>query len=305
MVLELQAVQVDKGDTAWMLVSTILVLMMILPGLALFYGGLVRTKNMLSILSQVLGITAAAILVWVGWGYAIAFGGGLFLQRDPRLDLDADLHPGCRHSRARLRRLPDDLRGDHRLAHRRRPGGAGEVLRHALLLGDLADHRLRAARPHGLASQRLHLRAGRAGFRRRHRRPHQRRGRRAGRGLLRRQADRFPQGSDSAPFPGSDPGGCRPALGRLVRLQCRLRARGERHGRRGDDQHLRRSGRRSAELDADRADRVRPVLRCSAAPRAASPGSSRSLRPRARPVRSERCCWPRRRPRSATGSSRR
>ena len=51
---------VDKGDTAWMLVSTILVLMMTLPGLALFYGGLVRTKNMLSILSQVLGITAVA-----------------------------------------------------------------------------------------------------------------------------------------------------------------------------------------------------------------------------------------------------
>src|SRR5436853_6326583 len=65
---------VDKGDTAWMLVSTILVLMMILPGLALFYGGLVRSKNMLSILSQALGITAVAILVWVGWGYALAFG---------------------------------------------------------------------------------------------------------------------------------------------------------------------------------------------------------------------------------------
>jgi len=64
---------VDKGDTAWMLVSTILVLMMILPGLALFYGGLVRAKNMLSILSQVLGITAAAILVWIAWGYSLAF----------------------------------------------------------------------------------------------------------------------------------------------------------------------------------------------------------------------------------------
>jgi Amt family ammonium transporter len=70
------ALSVDKGDTAWMLVSTLLVLMMILPGLALFYGGLVRAKNMLSILSQVLGITAIAILVWVGWGYSLAFAGG-------------------------------------------------------------------------------------------------------------------------------------------------------------------------------------------------------------------------------------
>ena len=70
------ALAVDKGDTAWMLVSTILVLMMVLPGLALFYGGLVRAKNMLSVLSQVLGITAVAILVWVGWGYSLAFDAG-------------------------------------------------------------------------------------------------------------------------------------------------------------------------------------------------------------------------------------
>jgi Amt family ammonium transporter len=71
--------RVDHGDTAWMLVSTLLVLMMCLPGLALFYGGLVRAKNMLSILSQVLGITAAAILIWVAWGYALAFGEGTAL----------------------------------------------------------------------------------------------------------------------------------------------------------------------------------------------------------------------------------
>ncbi|HEX6375800.1 MAG TPA: ammonium transporter [Allosphingosinicella sp.] len=72
--LHLQVLSVDKGDTAWMLVATILVLMMTLPGLALFYGGLVRSKNMLSILSQVLGIVAVTILVWVGWGYSLAFG---------------------------------------------------------------------------------------------------------------------------------------------------------------------------------------------------------------------------------------
>src|SRR3546814_9188343 len=59
-----------------MLTSTILVLAMILPGLALFYGGLVRSKNMLSVLSQVLGITSVAILVWVGWGYSLAFDAG-------------------------------------------------------------------------------------------------------------------------------------------------------------------------------------------------------------------------------------
>jgi Amt family ammonium transporter len=69
----------DKGDTTWMLVSTVLVLLMILPGLALFYGGLVRTKNMLSVLMQCLTVTAIVMLVWVFWGYSLAFtdGGGL------------------------------------------------------------------------------------------------------------------------------------------------------------------------------------------------------------------------------------
>jgi Amt family ammonium transporter len=65
---------VDKGDTAWMMTSTILVLLMILPGLALFYGGLARTKNMLSVMTQVGAAAALAILVWVGWGYSMAFG---------------------------------------------------------------------------------------------------------------------------------------------------------------------------------------------------------------------------------------
>ncbi|MEO6113270.1 MAG: ammonium transporter [Sphingomicrobium sp.] len=66
----------DKGDTSWMLISSALVLMMSVPGLALFYGGLVRSKNMLSVLMQVLMIVAVASLVWVGWGYSLSFTGG-------------------------------------------------------------------------------------------------------------------------------------------------------------------------------------------------------------------------------------
>ena len=64
----------DKGDTAWMLVSSVLVLFMILPGLALFYGGLVRAKNMLSVLMQCMMITAVVIVIYVLWGYSMAFG---------------------------------------------------------------------------------------------------------------------------------------------------------------------------------------------------------------------------------------
>ncbi|WP_438345056.1 ammonium transporter [Methylorubrum populi] len=69
----------NKGDTAWMLLSAILVLLMTVPGLALFYGGLVRTKNMLSVLTQVFAIASIVCLLWVTYGYSLAFtnGGGL------------------------------------------------------------------------------------------------------------------------------------------------------------------------------------------------------------------------------------
>ena len=63
----------NKGDTAWMLTSTALVLMMSIPGLALFYGGMVRKKNMASILSQVFAIVALVSIVWVLYGYSLAF----------------------------------------------------------------------------------------------------------------------------------------------------------------------------------------------------------------------------------------
>ncbi|MGI4950087.1 MAG: ammonium transporter, partial [Janthinobacterium lividum] len=67
---------VDKGDVAWMLTSTLLVLMMSVPGLALFYGGLVRTKNMLSVLTQVLMIVCMVAVIWVTWGYSESFTAG-------------------------------------------------------------------------------------------------------------------------------------------------------------------------------------------------------------------------------------
>lgn len=66
----------DSGDTAWILTSTALVLFMTLPGLALFYGGLVRSKNVLSVLMQCFAITCVATIVWVMFGYSIAFGDG-------------------------------------------------------------------------------------------------------------------------------------------------------------------------------------------------------------------------------------
>ncbi len=66
----------DKGDVSFMIFSTVMVLFMILPGLALFYGGLVRSKNMLSVLTQTTMITALVMIIWVVYGYSFAFGGG-------------------------------------------------------------------------------------------------------------------------------------------------------------------------------------------------------------------------------------
>lgn len=66
---------VDKGDTTWMLVCTMLVILMTLPGLALFYGGLVRAKNVLSVLTQVFAAFSMIALLWVAYGYSLAFAG--------------------------------------------------------------------------------------------------------------------------------------------------------------------------------------------------------------------------------------
>jgi Amt family ammonium transporter len=66
---------VNKGDVAWMMVSTLLVIFMAVPGLALFYGGLVRSKNMLSVLMQVLVVFSLITILWAVYGYSLAFGG--------------------------------------------------------------------------------------------------------------------------------------------------------------------------------------------------------------------------------------
>ena len=74
------AAVVEKGDVAWMMLSTLLVIMMAIPGLALFYGGLVRTKNMLSVLMQVMVVFSLIAVLWAAYGYSLAFGGeGLFI----------------------------------------------------------------------------------------------------------------------------------------------------------------------------------------------------------------------------------
>ena len=105
------------------------VLLMTIPGLALFYGGLVRTKNMLSVLMWVFYSVCIVTILWAVVGYSLAFTGGstafvggfskaFLCRRDARLE-GRDLLGRREHSRARLHLLPDDLRGDHAGADRR------------------------------------------------------------------------------------------------------------------------------------------------------------------------------------------
>ena len=84
----------NKGDTAWMMVATLLVILMTIPGLALFYGGLVRSKNMLSILMQVFMVFAVIVVLWCIYGYSLAFTqGNAFIGSFDRLFLNGIWNP--------------------------------------------------------------------------------------------------------------------------------------------------------------------------------------------------------------------
>lgn len=86
----------DKGDVAWMLVATVLVIMMAIPGLALFYGGLVRSKNMLSVLMQVFVTFSLIVVLWVVYGYSLAFTeGNAFIGGFDRLFLNGVFDPAA------------------------------------------------------------------------------------------------------------------------------------------------------------------------------------------------------------------
>src|SRR5262245_4150457 len=111
--------KIDTGDTAWVLMSTALVLLMTAPGLALFYGGMVRQKNALGTLMQSFIVLALISIQWVLWGYSLAFSpdkGGIIGGLE-WLGLR-----GVGHAESRLRghdpspgvhALPDDVRRDH------------------------------------------------------------------------------------------------------------------------------------------------------------------------------------------------
>ena len=187
---------INAGDTAWVLISSALVMLMT-PGLALFYGGLVRRKNVLSTIMHSFFILGLVSVTWVLWGYSLAFGpdaGGGLIGRLDWLGLRGRHRRAVRGLRAdrpppRVHGLPDDVRDHHpglitgAFAERKR------FKAFVLLHRRLVDARLRADRALGLVAGRLALRPGRARLRRRHRRPPlERRGRAGGRAFIGRRS---------------------------------------------------------------------------------------------------------------------
>ena len=182
----------DRGDTAWMLTSTALVLMMTIPGLALFYGGMVRKMNVLATAMQSFAICCLVTMLWM----VDRLQPGVHRRRQPlrRLQPHSSWAAWRRGGPIRWRRrfpksvfmtLPDDLRHHHAGADRRRLRRPHEIPRHALVHGALAGLRLCADRPYGVG-RRLARRLRRARLCRRHggayqcRRRRPRRGPRAG-----------------------------------------------------------------------------------------------------------------------------
>ena len=152
----------NSGDTAWMLTSVALVLMMTIPGLGLFYGGMVRKKNVGDTVMTSFAITCLVTVLFACVTYSLAFTGGDRLHRrlQPRLSAGHRERHRERHRqpesaraddpRDRLHVLPDDLRDHHAGADRGRLRGAHEVLGDAVVHRAVGDLRLRADRPLGL-----------------------------------------------------------------------------------------------------------------------------------------------------------
>ena len=129
----------SAGDNAWMLVSSALVLMMTGPGLALFYGGLVRRKNVLGTMMQSFILMAVVTVLWAVVGYSLAFGGSapfigdLQLRVPERRRQRAEHRLRRHHPAADLHGLPVDVRDHHPGADLRRVRRADEIQRDAAL----------------------------------------------------------------------------------------------------------------------------------------------------------------------------
>ena len=182
-----QANPINTADTAWMIVATALVLMMTIPGLALFYSGMVRKKNVLATMAQSLAAVALISILWVAFGYSLVFRRRRALAWHPRPLVSYRHDHGQRQSGRKddsgsaLHALPDDLRDHHCRAGRRLRRRPHAIFSLSAVFDRLVHVRLRSARTLDLG-RRLSRLGRRARFRWRPRGASQRRHRRAGGG---------------------------------------------------------------------------------------------------------------------------
>ena len=266
--------KVDTGDTAWMLASTALVLMMTIPGLALFYAGMVRKKNILATLMQSFAITCIVTLVWTVAGYSLAFTNGNAYVGDLSRFLlhgiadhitkgvDTGFILGAGTDGALPITIPETVYMMFQMTF--------AIITPALIVGAFADRMKFSAlcifmtlwslliyspiahwvwAPTGWAFVERPAR-----LRRRHRRAHQCRHCRIGLRARAGQAGRLRHRQHGAVQPRLFGDRCIAAVGRLVRLQRRLRGRLERPRRHGDGGDADRHRRCGAGLDVRRVD---------------------------------------------------
>ena len=206
-----------------MILATALVLMMTLPGLALFYAGMVRKKNVLATMAQSLAATAIVSLLWLVAGYSLAFRGEGALIGDLSAAMFSGI--GLDSVSAFARTIPEMLFGAYQMTFAvitcALVGGATaerfKFSAFVAVLRPLAVHRLYSHRPLGLG-RRLSRQLGLHRFRRRHGRPYQCRRRGPGRRVDDRPAQRLRKGNLAALRSVDGFRRPRPALGRLVRI---------------------------------------------------------------------------------------
>ena len=260
----------NKGDTAWMMVSTLLVILMTVPGLALFYGGLVRSKNMLSVLMQVMVTFSMIVVLWFIYGYSLAFTeGNQFIGGFDRLFMKGiwDNAAGTFANAATFSKgvvIPEIVFAAFQATFAGITcalivGAFAERIKFSAVLAFMALWFTFSYAPiahmvwfwmgpdaytgkevvdamNGKAG--MIWQYGRAGLCWWHGGAHQRRRGRPGRCLHGRQAHRLRQGIHGPAQPDADHGRCLAAVGGLVRLQRRLRPGSQRLRRAGLHQHL-------------------------------------------------------------------
>ena len=156
-----QAPVINSGDNAWVLASAALVLMMTAPGLILFYGGLVRRKNVLGTMMQSLILMAMVSVLWMVYGYSMAFGEGNAVFRKSVAVFHAQRRGGRAQSglcaddpAGELHAVSNDVRHHHPGADQRRDGGTDEVQGLRPVHGAVGDVHLFPVVPHGLGQGR-------------------------------------------------------------------------------------------------------------------------------------------------------